>query len=70
MIGIYYLVKFLARIFLPIFMKSMVNKVQDNFNKQQGTYNQQQNQDSQTTTKENPKPTKQIGDYIDYEEVE
>ncbi|WP_394758391.1 DUF4834 domain-containing protein [Flavobacterium sp.] len=72
MIGFYYLVKFLGRIFLPILLKKVVDKAQDNFNKHQGQnpFNQTNNQDSQTSKKENPKPTKQVGDYIDYEEVE
>lgn len=71
MIGFYYLIKFLARIFLPIILKNVVEKAQDNFNKQQENYTQNNtNQGFNTSKKENPKPTKQIGDYIDYEEVE
>ncbi|MEO8235968.1 MAG: DUF4834 domain-containing protein [Flavobacterium sp.] len=72
MIGFYYLIKFLSRIFLPILLQKAVNKVQDNFDKHQNQnpFNQQNNQDSQTPKKENLKPTKQVGDYIDYEEVE
>jgi uncharacterized protein YbcC (UPF0753/DUF2309 family) len=73
MIGFYYLVKILARIFLPVLMRNMVNKTQENFNKHQSqnTFNQgNTTQDFNTSKKENPKPTKQIGDYIDYEEVE
>jgi len=82
MIGFYYLVKILARIFFPMMMRSMVNKAQENFNKQQsqgnfnqgpfnqGPFTQANNQDFQTPKNENPKPTKQIGDYIDYEEIE
>lgn len=59
----------------------MVNKAQENFNKQyqsQNPFNQGNSQgkasDSQTPNKESQNfkanPTKQIGDYIDYEEVE
>jgi hypothetical protein len=72
MIGFYYLIKFLARIFLPILLQKAVNKVQDNFDKHQNQnpFNQQNNQDSQIPKKENPKSTKQVGEYIDYEEVE
>jgi hypothetical protein len=69
-IGFYYLFKFLSRIFLPILLQKAANKMQENFNKHQNTYNQQNNQDFQTQKKENLKPTKQVGDYIDYEEVE
>jgi UPF0716 family protein affecting phage T7 exclusion len=72
MIGFYYLIKFLARIFLPILMKKAVNKVQQNFEKKysQNPFNQNNNQDVQQKKDENPKPTKQVGEYIDYEDVE
>lgn len=73
-IGFYYLVKILARIFMPILMKSMMNKAQENFNRhyQQGNFNQSDVND--TFTQEKPqrdfkKPTKQVGEYVDYEEV-
>jgi Ni,Fe-hydrogenase I cytochrome b subunit len=71
MVGFYYVFKFLARIFLPILMNKAVNKVQQNFEQQQAQY--QKNNDSvdyQIPKNENPKSSKQIGDYIDYEEVE
>jgi uncharacterized protein YbcC (UPF0753/DUF2309 family) len=72
MIGFYYLIKFLARIFLPVLMKKAVNKVQQDFEKQynQNGFNQNKNQDFQTKKEENPKPSKQVGEYIDYEEIE
>lgn len=76
LIGFYYLVKILARIFLPMLMRNMMNKAQENFNKHQtqNQFNQQQHQDFQTPQPESKnferKPTKQVGDYIDYEEIE
>ena len=74
MIGLYYLVKFLARIFLPIIVQKAVTKAQESFQNQQGQNPFQQNTtpDFQTPKNEtqNPKSTKQVGDYIDYEEVE
>lgn len=77
-IGIYYLVKILARIFMPMIMKSMMQKAQDNFNRhyQQGNFNQggfsQTTSQTNTAPKKegNPVSKKQIGDYIDYEEIE
>jgi hypothetical protein len=70
-IGFYYLVKILARFFLPILMKNMVNKAQENFNKAQNNSSSNYGASSNTSSKkENPKPTKQVGEYIDYEEVE
>ena len=73
-IGFYYLVKILVRIFLPVLMKRMMNKAQENMNKhyQQGNFNQNNAQEPSFKEKEPidiKKPTKQVGDYIDYEEV-
>jgi hypothetical protein len=71
MVGFYYVFKFLARIFLPILMNKAVNKVQQNFEQQQSQYQKSNdNVDYQSPKNENPKSSKQIGDYIDYEEVE
>ncbi|RXR19198.1 DUF4834 family protein [Flavobacterium amnicola] len=74
MIGFYYLVKILARIFMPILMRKVMNKAQDNFNRQyqQGNFNQgfdTRSQEPERTTRDFKKPTKQVGDYVDYEEV-
>lgn len=74
MIGFYYLVKILARIFMPILMRKVMNKAQDNFNRQyqQGNSNQgfdTSNQEPEKHTRDFKKPTKQVGDYVDYEEV-
>ncbi|MFC4817581.1 MULTISPECIES: DUF4834 family protein [unclassified Flavobacterium] len=72
-IGFYYLVKILTRIFMPMIMKNMMEKAQENFNRhyQQGNFNQQTNQDFTTPKKEgNPVSKKQVGEYIDYEEID
>jgi hypothetical protein len=74
MIGFYYLVKILARIFMPILMKKVMNKAQENFNKhyQQGNFNQgfdTQSRPVENNNRDFKKPTKQVGDYVDYEEV-
>lgn len=77
MIGVYYAIKFLSRLFLPVLFRELAHKAQENFNKQQedlrnmyqnNTYNDS-HQYSQTSKNDIPKPTKQVGDYIDYEEV-
>jgi hypothetical protein len=74
MIGFYYLIKFLLKIFLPIIMKSMINKAQQNFNNQQQSQNPFANQQEKVHNPEpqsrNPKAKKQVGEYIDYEELE
>lgn len=73
-IGFYYLVKILARIFMPIIMKKAMDKAQENFNRhyQQGNFNHgttTQNQEPEKQTRDFKKPTKQVGEYVDYEEV-
>ncbi len=72
-IGFYYFVKILARIFMPFIMKNMMQKAQQNFNRQyeQRGFNQGTTQDYTTPKKEgNPKSKKQVGEYIDYEEID
>jgi hypothetical protein len=64
---IYYAIKFLTKLFLPVLAKKVVEKASQQFQQQQ-----QQNTNSQTQNKqsEKPKETKKVGDYIDYEEIE
>lgn len=71
MIGFYYLIRFLARIFMPIILKKVVDKAQENFAKQHNQNNQNQdfNINDQDSKNGNPKSTKKVGDYIDYEEI-
>lgn len=77
----YYVFKFLAKLFLPLLVKKVVQKAGENFQQQQ-----QQQQRSQaaswgkTETKEeviyntkndkNPRETKKVGEYVDYEEID
>jgi len=63
---IYYAIKFLTKLFLPVLAKKVVEKASQQFQQQQ------QNANSQTQNKqsEKPKETKKVGDYIDYEEIE
>lgn len=64
----YYLFKFFMRIFAPILMQKAVNKMQE---KMQEQYKQQQEQQSRASQANapTPKPKKEVGEYIDYEEV-
>ena len=73
----FYVFKFLARIFLPVLVKKVVQKAGQNFQQQyQTNYNTAQgncNPDQvilKTATNSNPKATKKVGEYIDYEELE
>jgi hypothetical protein len=72
---IYYIFKFLAKLFAPYLMKKMVNKMQE---KAQGKH---QHQHSNSNVKEgetiiDKKPVKSnqsnnsVGEYVDYEEVD
>ena len=71
-IGFYYIVKFLAKIFLPILMKNIIYKVQSNLKNEQSNSNfdDKSSNMNQNINGENLKSTKKVGDYIDYEEID
>ena len=70
---VYYVFKFISRYILPIFLKKMVDNVQQKFNEQQ--QNQQQAAKGKvgetviSKVPNEPKSSKDVGDYVDYEEV-
>ena len=64
----YYAFKFLMRIFAPILMQKAVNKMQQKMQEQYRQQQEQQNRTSQASAP-TPKPKKEVGEYIDYEEV-
>ncbi|MCD0466362.1 DUF4834 family protein [Flavobacterium sp. ENC] len=78
-VAFYYIFKFLARIFLPVLVKKAVEKAGENFQRQQ-QYSQdaswqktQRNTDEviiNTANAKNPRETKKVGDYVDYEEID
>jgi hypothetical protein len=72
-VGVYYAFKILARILTPILLRKMVQKAEQNF-KQHTNYQNQEGNHSTTqntsSTFEKPKAKKQVGEYIDYEEVD
>lgn len=79
MIAFYYIFKFLARLFLPLLVKKAVEKAGQNFQQQQQHYSQQtswrknSNNDEiiiDTANAKNPRETKKVGDYVDYEEID
>ncbi|MEC4004994.1 DUF4834 family protein [Flavobacterium sp. SUN052] len=66
-----YALKFLARVFLPVVAKKVVEKATEQFQQQQAQRNNQNQYDNPTTSKsDKPRETKKVGDYIDYEEVD
>lgn len=73
----YYIFKFLARLFLPIVVKKVVEKAGQNFQQQyQSRSNSNQttsNEDEiiyNTTQNSKPRETKKVGEYVDYEEID
>jgi hypothetical protein len=74
----YYIFKFLAKLFLPLLIKKVVEKASTNFQKQQqnsynGSWNKTVNNDEiiiYETKVKNPRETKKVGEYVDYEELE
>lgn len=74
----YYLFKFLARLFLPMLVKKAVEKAGESFQKQQqyaqdSAWKKAQNDDEiiyKETDSKNPRETKKVGDYVDYEEID
>ncbi len=70
---IYYVFKFLARLFLPYMVKKVGEKAGQNF---QQHYQKQQNpptsQDSNpvNSTDSKPRENKKVGEYVDFEEIE
>lgn len=68
-IGIYYAFKIISRIFLPIFLRKMVQKAEKSFQQQMEFHHQQQQAANQASTKAKMTEKKKVGEYIDYEEV-
>ncbi len=75
-ITIYYVLKLIARFVLPLFLKKMMQKFEKKFNEQQ-----HQNSSNKTNVKEGEtvidkapntqsKSNKNVGEYVDYEDVE
>ena len=77
-ITFYYIFRFLAKLFLPVVVKKVVEKASENIQQQQ----QRQYHDSWQRTAEGEtviyntdnvkksRETKKVGDYVDYEEID
>ena len=69
-VGVIYLLRILARIFFPIMLNRYINKQQQNmhqqYQKQADFRNQKQ---TQSTTKKEKHLSDEIGEYVDYEEI-
>ena len=77
-VAIFYIVKFLARLFFPVLVKKVVEKAEENFqNQQQNAQNsswQKQPKSNDviidTSNAKKSRQTKKVGDYVDYEEID
>lgn len=77
-LAFYYIFKFLAKLFLPLLIKKVVEKAGQNFqNQQQNSYSTSRKNTSyedeiiiDNTKSKNPRETKKVGEYVDYEEID
>ncbi|MFM9826601.1 DUF4834 family protein [Flavobacterium sp.] len=68
----------MAKLFLPLLIKKVVEKAGENFqqqyqNTQDKAWNKTTNNDeisNDKTKSKNPRETKKVGEYVDYEELE
>ncbi|MFV8327876.1 DUF4834 family protein [Flavobacterium sp. ZS1P14] len=78
MLAFYYIFKFLAKLFLPLLVKKVVEKAGQNFQQQQqnaqgSSWNTTQSKDEviyNSANAKNPRETKKVGEYVDYEEID
>jgi Domain of unknown function (DUF4834) len=77
-LAFYYIFKFLAKLFLPLLVKKVVEKAGQSFQQQQqyaqdNSWNKTQSREDvnyTTANTKNPRETKKVGDYVDYEEID
>ncbi|EIA08044.1 DUF4834 family protein [Flavobacterium frigoris] len=77
-LAFYYIFKFLAKLFLPLIVKKVVQKAGENFQQQQqrsqgSSWDNTQAKDEviyDTKNNKNPRETKKVGEYVDYEEID
>ena len=67
LVFIYYVIKFLARLFLPTIAKKVVEKATEQFKEQQRNQTTSKNDTLKT---DKPKETKKVGEYVDFEEID
>jgi hypothetical protein len=74
MIAFYYIFRFLAKLFLPLILKKVVEKAGQKMQQQQkDNWKKTQTTDEviyKNANSKNPKETKKVGDYVDYEEID
>jgi len=72
-IGVYFLIKYLFKVFFPVIVKKTFDKMQQQQQNQQQQYQQKPEGEvtvEKNTTQKNKQNTKDVGDYVDFEEVD
>jgi len=72
-IGVYFLIKYLFKAFFPVIVKKTFDKMQQQQQNQQQQYKQKPEGEvtvEKNTTQKNKQNTKDVGDYVDFEEVD
>ncbi len=70
---IYYVLKVISRLFAPLFMKFVAKKAQQHFGGQYQKQNEPPRKEGEVTIDKVPNTkssNKNVGDYIDYEEID
>ncbi len=66
----YYIAKFLMRLLLPILLKKAVSKAEENLRNHAQRSQPQQPRTTQHSAANNPRTSKKVGEYVDFEEIE
>ncbi len=69
-VGVYYIVKFLMRLFAPFLMKYAANKMEKKMKEQFGQKQSNTKNDFSNSSNRKMKTTKKVGEYIDFEEID
>lgn len=69
----YYVIKFVAKLFLPVVVRKVAQKAEENIRQQyerQQSYRNPREKGPETPKATRPADTKKIGEYVDYEEID
>ena len=69
-VGVYYIGKFLMRLFAPFLMKYAANKMEKKMKEQFGQKQSNTENDFSNKSNRKMKTTKKVGEYIDFEEID
>ncbi len=73
-VAFYYAFKFIARLLLPVLVKKVVDKASENLKQQKSYQNKSASSEEEmlygSVKSKKPPGTKNVGEYVDYEEIE